>query len=352
MSELTMRTALCLFLLSMLAAGAANEARGEDLRTDRASRTVVKLGMVGRPDIAAFVLAIQRSYFEREGIEIEPVMATSGQEFPAQLATNQIQVASGVPNAALFNALNRGIDIRIVADEAHIADATDRTVSIMVRADLMESGAVREPADLKGRTFAPGPVLGQYPDVLFHKLFERGGFTEAEAKVVHLTFPDALAALASNRIDAAFLIEPLVRQAEDRRIARVFVTAGAIDPGAQTSILQYSAAFAQQTATATAFMVAFLEGVRDYHDAIFLKKNRDATITTLIEHTPLKDPKIWQEDMFRHTDLNGRINVADLKSQATFYKQQGTLTGAVPDIEKYVDRSFAEAAVRRIGVRE
>lgn len=351
MSQPTMRIALCLFLLSLLGAGVANEARAEELDADRAKRTVVKLGMVGRPDIAAFVLAIQRGYFEREGIEIEAVMATSGQEFPAQLATNQIQVASGVPNAALFNALNRGIDIRIVADEAHIADASDRTVSIVVRADLMESGAVKGPADLKGRTYAPGPVSGQYPDVLFHKLFERGGFTEAEANAVHLTFPDALAALASKRVDAAFLIEPLVRQAEDRRIAHVLVTAGAIDPGAQTSILQYSAAFAQQSAAATGFMVAYLEGVRDYYDAIFLKKNRDDAIAILIAQTPLKDPKIWQEDMFRHTDLNGRINLADLKSQAAFYQQQGTLTGAIPDIDKYVDLSFAEAAVKRIGAR-
>src|SRR5581483_5601454 len=99
-------------------------------------KTLVKLGMVGRPDTAPFVLAIQRGYFARQGIDVEPVMATSGQEFAVALATNKIQVASGVPNAALFNALNRGVEIRIVADEAHVGDASDRIVSIMVRADL------------------------------------------------------------------------------------------------------------------------------------------------------------------------------------------------------------------------
>jgi NitT/TauT family transport system substrate-binding protein len=133
-------------LLALLSAWFCGLVLADIARADEpaspSAKTVVKLGMVGRPDIAGFMLAIRRGYFEQQGIELQPVMATSGQEFAALLATNQIQVASGVPNAALFNALNRGIDIRIVADEAHIADAKDRTVSIMVRDELIESGAV------------------------------------------------------------------------------------------------------------------------------------------------------------------------------------------------------------------
>jgi NitT/TauT family transport system substrate-binding protein len=160
-----------------------------------------------------------------------------------------------------------------------------------------------------------------------------------------------LAALASKKIDAAFLIEPLVRQAEDRNIAKPLATAGSIDPGAEVSIVQYAPGFARQTDLATRFMVAYLEGVRDYHDAIFLGKDRDATIAILIEETPLKDARLWKEDMFRNTDLNGRVNIADLKAQAAFYKEQGTLTGAIPDIDKYVDTGFAAAAVKRIGAR-
>jgi len=168
---------------------------------------------------------------------------------------------------------------------------------------------------------------------------------------VHLAFPEMLAAMSTKQIDAAFLIEPLVRQAEDRNIARALATAGSIDPGAQVSIVQYAPIFARQTELATRFMVAYLEGVRDYYDAIFLGKDRDAAIAILIGETPLKDPKLWKEDMFRHTDLNGRVNVADLKAQAAFYKEQGTLTGAVPEIDKYVDSSFVDEAVKRIGTR-
>ena len=91
--------------------------------------------------------------------------------------------------------------------------------------------------------------------------------------------------------------------------------------------------------------------MRDFHDAIFLGKDRDATIAILMEETPLKDARLWKEDMFRHTDLNGRVNVADLEAQAAFYKEQGTVTGAIPDIDRYVDASFATEAVKPIGAR-
>ena len=100
----------------------------------RAETGTIKMGVAGRPDQAPFELAYRRGYFEKHGITIDEVPANSGQEFASALATEQMQVASGVPNAALFNALNRGIEIRLAADFAHVGDPQDRTVSIMVGA--------------------------------------------------------------------------------------------------------------------------------------------------------------------------------------------------------------------------
>jgi NitT/TauT family transport system substrate-binding protein len=313
-------------------------------------KTVVKVGAIGRPDQAAFEIALRRGYFDRQGLEIQTVAAGSGQEFAAALATNQLQVASNVPNAALFNALNRGIDIRIVADYAHIGDATDRTVSIMVRADLIDSGTVKTAADLKGRFVAAGPQLGQYPDLLIEKTLQLGGLTTTDVTMRHLPFTDALAAMATKNLDAGFIIEPLVTQADQQNIARVLLPAGAVDPGAVLSILEYSAEFAKQTEAATKFMVAYLEGQRDYYDAFFLGKDREAALEIVTKYLPMKDPKLWATSR-QATDLNGRVNVADLNRQAAFFKKQGTLSGPIPEIEKFVDPQFAEAAVKILGVR-
>lgn len=315
-----------------------------------ASRKVIKLGVSGRPDQASLELALRRGYFAQEGLDVETVQATTGQEMVPSLASNQLQAASGSPNAGLFNALNRNIDIRIVGDFAHIGDAKDQTVAILARADLMDSGQIKTIADLKGKIISQGPGPGQITEIVFQKLFDDAKITPKDVTIKYLNFSDSLAAFASKTIDVTFLVEPLVTQAERQNFARVLVPGGAIAPGAELSIWIFSPEFAKDKDAATKFMVAFLKGARDYYDAFFLGKNKDAAIAILTQYLPVKDPKLWETSR-QYTDLNGRVNVADLKRQAAFHKEHGNVTGPVPDIDKFLSPEFAEEAVKRLGAR-
>jgi NitT/TauT family transport system substrate-binding protein len=317
-----------------------------------APKMVVKVGVPGRADQYNFEIALRRGYFAELGLEVETVAANSAQEYVSAIASNQIQVASGSPNAGLFNALSRGIDIRMVADWAHLGDGAGKdSVAIVVRAELFDTGAVTTIADLKGRTLAAGPGPAMYPDVLNQKMYALAKLAPADVTVVYLAFADSLAAMSGKKVDAAFMVEPLITQADTKNIARVLVRAGAVDPGAELALLMYSAAFAANKDAATRFMVGYLKGARDYYDAFYMNTDRDAVIQLLTQYLPVKDPRLWQAATPGHTDLNGRINVADLKRQAAFFQQQGTLTGALPDLDRYVTAEFAEAATKIIGQR-
>jgi NitT/TauT family transport system substrate-binding protein len=315
------------------------------------AKTVVKLGVSGRPDQAALELAFRRGYFDQLGLDVQYVPATSGNEFVAPLARGQLDVASGSPNAALFNALNREIDIRIVADFAHIAPKDDGLISIVARKDLMESGALKTVADLKGRPVAAGNGKGQVAALTVYTMFKMNNVPLADQNVRNLNFPDSLAALGSKMIDAAFLIEPLVTQADKQNVAKVFLKGSDIRPGTHLSVVVYSPMFSKQTDTANKFMIAYLRGVRDYYDAFFLKKNRDAAIDILVANLPMKDRKVWEDATPQTIDLNGKVDVADLKAQAAIYKEMGDVTGGVPDLDKVVDPQFTKAAIQALGAR-
>jgi len=346
------RTATVAGVLLMLCAASAwiGPAGAQGVTTER-PKTVVKLGVSGRPDQAFLELALERGYFEEQGITVVTVPALSGNEFVAPLATNQIQVASGSPNAGLFNALNRKIDIRIVGDFAHLGDANDGLVSIMVRSDRFDSGAITHPRDLKGKTISLGSGRGQYSYMMVNTILEMNKIAWSDVTAQHLAFADSIAGLSNKVLDASFMIEPLITAAINRKIARILIKGGEVESGAHLSVLVYSAEFAKQTDLATRFMVAYLRGVRDYHDAFFLKKDQDAAIEILTKRLSIKDPHIWRTAMPQHIDLNGRVNVADIKRQAAIYKRLGDVSGPVPDIDKYIDMRFAEGAVKLIGRR-
>src|SRR5262249_45847747 len=89
-------------------------------------KPLVKVGVTGRPDQASLELALHRGYWDRQGLSVTFVSAgTSAQDAIAALAANEIQVSGGSPSAGLFNALARGINIRIVADWSHMQSAED-----------------------------------------------------------------------------------------------------------------------------------------------------------------------------------------------------------------------------------
>jgi NitT/TauT family transport system substrate-binding protein len=313
----------------------------------------VKVAVQGRPDQAGLQLGIDRGYFAKQGLNIVPVQIDSGAQMVPALATDQVQVGNGAPSASLFNALNRGIDIRMVADYAHVGGPDDTTLAIMLRKQVADSGAIKSITDLQGRPFGMGTVKGTASDYMLGGALKKANVTWTDQSgIQYMPFPDILAGLGSGKLDAGALTEPVVTQAVQQGIATVFLPSGQAIPGAHLSVLQYSPAFASnQTDAGKRFMVAYLQGVRDYLDAFFGNKDRDAAIKQLSTSLSLKDPKIWALAHPESIDPNGKVNLDDLKAQAQFFSAQGTLQGGVPDIAKYVDTRFAEAAVQQLGTR-
>lgn len=309
----------------------------------------VRVAVQGRPDQAALELAYRRGYFEQAGIQVEEVQIDSGSQMVPQLATNNLQVGNGSPSASLFNAFNRGVNIRLVADYAHTGGPEDTSSSFLIRKELYDAG-VRSMVGLKGKRIGM-PGVGSSADMTLAAALEKDGLSANDVTTVQLgTGPEIVAAMTNKSVDAGIVTEPLVTDAIAKGIASILYTSGALRPGTYLSVLQYSPQFAQdQPAVATKFMVAYLRGVRDYYDAFHLKKDRQAAIDVLAKYLSLKDPKVWETAGPLYIDLNGRLDAQQLQSQADFFAKQ--LQGPVPRVSQFIDPQFAEAAVRSLGAR-
>ena len=79
---------------------------------------------VGLPAVvtdAPFFIAQANGYFKDEGLTVHFEDFASAAKMIAPLGAGEIDVGAGAPSVGLYNAVARGIGIKIVADKGHIA---------------------------------------------------------------------------------------------------------------------------------------------------------------------------------------------------------------------------------------
>src|SRR6478735_11689433 len=113
----------------------------------------VKVGTTNLSSDIGLFLAEKRGYFKDEGLKVELVPFDSGAKMVAPLGAGDLDASAGAASAGLYNAVNRGLKLKMVADKGtNIAGYSYK--ALMVRKDLMESGAFKSLADLKGKKVA------------------------------------------------------------------------------------------------------------------------------------------------------------------------------------------------------
>ena len=78
----------------------------------------VNIAYIGGTADVGFYIADAKGYLQQEGIEAKFIVFDSSARMVAPLATGDIDVGSGAINAATYNAFQRGITMRAVADKA------------------------------------------------------------------------------------------------------------------------------------------------------------------------------------------------------------------------------------------
>jgi NitT/TauT family transport system substrate-binding protein len=322
-------------LLSVIATcGPSVVARADD---------TVKIGVFQSISDAPLYIAAEKGYFSEQGLKVEVQSIDSSATVTTALASGDIDVSGGSPAASIYNAVRQGVPIRIVADKGSTHPGHGY-FAFMVRKDLADK--IKTPADLRGRTLAAtGYFAGASNEVTIHRLLEPAGVKESEVK---MSFPDIVAGLGSGAIDAATLIEPLVTVAVDKGFAVVWKRADEIYPSQQYAALIYGPGITKRPDVATRFMMAYLKGVRFYNDALSGKAPRSELIGILTKNTTVKNAALYDKMALPGLDPNGKLNTAGMAEDMKWFLAEGRMKEAV-DINKVVDTTYAEAAVKKLG---
>ena len=206
-------------------------------------------------------IAQERGYFREQGLDVELMRFNSTGEQIAALGTGQLAVGVGGVNAALFNAVAGDVPIKIVADKFH-ARPDYTGLGFMIRSDLLESGKVKSPKDLKGLKIARGQRATANETELV-LLLREGGLTLNDVITHDIPYSDIAPALANKSIDAAYAVPPFSHIVESRNFGKMWRASGTIVPNHQVAVILYSPHFAEkQQAAARGWMIAYVKGVR------------------------------------------------------------------------------------------
>ena len=308
----------------------------------------VRLGIVATSSEVGIHLANERGYFAEQGLVPDFTRFDSATFAVAPLGSGELDAAAGAVSAALFNVINRGVEVRLAAPLSRYERGYSQSW-LNVRKDLVDSGAVRDYADLRGRTLAI-LATGSTVEMLAERMLQRVGLGLGDVNVVQLGAGDQIAAFANGAIDAGLITEPQATIADDRGVAVRWREVAEWSPGVQVSNILYGPNYVTRNPDAgQRFMVAYLRGVRDYYSAIVDGRgDREAIIETLIRNTALKDRALYDRMLWVYMDPNLALDENDLRATMQWFVDRG-LTDRPTDLGVAVDRRFADYAVRTLG---
>ncbi len=310
----------------------------------------VNVGMTGTTTDVGLYVADKKGFFRAEGLEVKLNIFDSAARMITLFASGALDVGGGGPSAGLYNAVARGVDIRIVADKNQTVPGRGAQFMI-VRKDLVDSGRYKTLADLKGMKIV-SPAPGGSSTTTLDKVFEKAGVTLNDVERVFMPLPQQVAALANRAVDGALMAEPIASEVVRLGVGVRVLADDQVYPNHQVAVLLYAGQFAKKGDAATRFMRAYLRGVRAYADAIvdnkFVGARGDEIVSIIAEYSHLKNADIIRAITPAALHPDGTLHMPSLREDLEIFRKQGLIEGAVA-VEQTVDASFAETAARQLG---
>jgi NitT/TauT family transport system substrate-binding protein len=244
-------------------------------------------------DLAPILLAQEKGYFAKHGIEVALKPIPLNSQNPAALESGEVDIA--MPTASvLLQAVNGGLDIVAVAGYTETTKA-DSNFGIVVRP---ESG-IKTPADFVGKKVGV-PGLNAFLHVMFREWLTMKGVDWKKVEFVETQFPLMEGILKSGSVDAVVAIQPFMARiigTKAGELLSMFIRD--MPAGMSVTVFASKKAWAEKNKDAIkAYRAGFEEGAAYAHAnpdearaivAKFLKLPPPAVATVAI---PRFDPKL------------------------------------------------------------
>lgn len=322
--QLSVTTALSLSGAAFLAGCGSSD---KPAQTQQKSIPTVKVGYL---PITDHLTMIAHSQMEFHKLVLEPVKFSNWAELSEAIKANAIQGAFALTPIGIA-LKQKGVPIKSVF-------LGHRNGSVLTGKNVPEINDVQ---DLKGKTIAIPSRFSTHNILLQKLLTEKGIDPEKDVKLLDMSPPEMVNALATGKIDAYIVAEPFGGQAEFQKVGKVLVLSKDMWPDHICCTLNMREETIQNYPEATEELIGGLAKAAKFIDA-----NPQEAAKLSVKYLGQK-PEIIEHVL---TSPKGRITFHDLVPRMADYAStqeymlQFGIAKEKTDLAQYVDDRFAKKA--------
>jgi ABC-type nitrate/sulfonate/bicarbonate transport system substrate-binding protein len=210
-----------------------------------------------------FHIAEAEGYFEEQRLDVEFVHVARNQEIMTALATGDVDVAGGMLTVNELSLAATGARLRMVASLGAFSPDACTNAALMVRRDLFESGALEDPAQIRGLRIDTDDLtpIGYWTDVFLGRF----NLTLDDVEVVNLPSPAAVEAAVSGTIDVTVEAEPFLTLLETTGEAVAWARMEDVLPNFVVAMMMYGPTLLDdRPEIGERLAVAMLKAIRHY----------------------------------------------------------------------------------------
>lgn len=306
--------------------------------TEMATPEPVKLKVSVLPFIsyAPFFIALEEGFFAEQGLEVEFLRIEATSEAMPALASGELDVAAGFYDVSTLNAIAQGGKIKYVSDKGYLNPQSCSFVTWLVRQEILDSGLLDDPKNLKGMKIALTPASAA--EYALYLLLQEAGLSESDVEVLNIPVPNRNEALSNGSIDIAATGDPWIVRAINAGVGNVWRPWNEYMPNFQFSIIMYGPNLLEKNIDAgRRFMIAYLKAVRQYNQG-----KTDRNVEIIAKYTQMT-PEEVRQSCWMAMKSDGRLVLEGMQGFQDWAFNKDLLISKVPE-DQLIDLSFVEYA--------
>ena len=321
--------------------------------TQASAQDVLRVGEGPFITGGGFLIANEKGYFKKLGLQIETKMFIDGQQAVPALIAGDLDLTFMTANAGLFNSVARGAPLVVILDRGNNKPGRGYSV-INVSKQMAESGvkSLGDLAKLKGKKIGVSGT-GSINQYMFSLALQKAGLDPRKDVqwVFNVPQPDLMKMLGQNQVDATDLAYQFGFFAEKNGWGPMIATGDKIEPDSTIAVIATRQALLKDKRDQLVrFAMAYLQGAKEFNAAAANPDKHPDIVDILAKTTALQKPETIKAiaPNWSYVNEDGIPNIPSVMRMQDYWADYYDYVEKKVSAERLFDTSIAKEAMSRL----